>query len=222
LLNNLLVDFISGWTWYCEKHDSFGHASTEHEIKLQANSHLAFFSKLNCHVFIKNHDQTPTLLKSNISRQTPKSNYMEKIKESFARAYQKWSLEEDEELKINFNNRMSLGDLAGHHKRAEGGIVARLRKLGLVDQESPINEIRKLLDNKHSKLINAKAFTSELKTYSSVDKARYERGRDSFEEFGTVNPPPIELPDLSHTSLFSCSICSQPVIGNSCLCRNQL
>ncbi len=45
-----------------------------------------------------------------------------------------------------------------------------------------------------------------------------ERGRESLRKFGTVNPPPIKHPDLRSTSLYKCSICKKPVVGNSCAC----
>jgi hypothetical protein len=56
---------------------------------------------------------------------------------------------------------------------------------------------------------------------SSASLPRIDRGKESLAEFGMVNPPPVPHPDLKHTSLFTCSLCNQPVVGNSCLCRGQ-
>lgn len=47
---------------------------------------------------------------------------------------------------------------------------------------------------------------------------RVERGKESLRKFGLVNPPPSKSPDLHSTSLYKCSICRKPVVGNSCAC----
>jgi hypothetical protein len=53
---------------------------------------------------------------------------------------------------------------------------------------------------------------------SSLSQTSTSRGRESFKEFGMINPPPAALPDLSHTSIHNCSICAKPVVGNTCAC----
>jgi len=55
--------------------------------------------------------------------------------------------------------------------------------------------------------------------YAASASPRLERGKDSLAASGMINPPPADLPDLIHTSMFSCAICEESVIGNSCLCR---
>ena len=213
---------LSGWTWYCKIHESYGHAASENEVKHQANSHLIYIGEhaKNCDIYLKNHDEAPLLKQEHDFKVKPKSTYMEKVKESFGRAWQKWSQDEDKLLSFNFDNRMDLDELTTLHKRAEGGIVARLKKLKLVDEELSIAQVKDLLKDRHAKFVNEKAFTSPLKTASSSSSERIDRGPDSFSRFGTINPPPVQLPDLSHTSLFTCSICGKSVIGNSCLCRD--
>lgn len=47
---------------------------------------------------------------------------------------------------------------------------------------------------------------------------RVDRGKESLRKFGLVNPPPSKSPDLRSTSLYNCSICRKPVVGNSCAC----
>jgi hypothetical protein len=152
---------------------------------------------------------------------TPKpSTYMARVKENFARAWQKWDEKEDLQLRENFDARKDLMELTTLHQRAEGGIVARLKKLELLAQEVEIPEASKLLANQHEKLIKRKTYSGKLQVKNpEIAPPRLERGKDSFAEYGMINPPPAPLPDLRHTSLFTCSICQQPVIGNSCHCR---
>jgi hypothetical protein len=107
------------------------------------------------------------------------------------------------------------------HQRAEGGIFSRLKKLNLLADDVEFKDLSNLLANNHEKLVKKKTYSSPLKVVAKYNETpQVTRGRDSFEEFGMINPPPMPLPDLRHTSLFTCSICSQPVIGNSCYCRN--
>jgi hypothetical protein len=216
-----------GWSWYCEKHNSFGLSTEEGEAKQLAEEHVKYHAKLNddCKLFLKNQDTNNVSeykykfdLKPKINIKDTNSR-MGKVKSIFGRAWEKWSLQEDLELTHNFNNRMSLEVLIKHHQRANGGIVARLKKLKLVDSEASTSEIRELLKNRHDKLINKKIFSTDLK----VDRAKIyerqtERGRDSLRVYGTVNPPPVEQPDMKHTSMFQCKICGSPVIGNVCKC----
>ena len=145
---------------------------------------------------------------------------MARVKETFARAWQRWDESEDLQLRENFDARKDLMELTVLHQRAAGGIVARLKKLELLEADIEIEQASGLLANKHEKLIKRKTYAGKLKVVESKSTApRVERGNDSFAEYGMVNPPPAPIPDLRHTSMFTCSICNQPVIGNSCYCR---
>jgi hypothetical protein len=222
----LNMKFISGWTWYCEFHDSFGVGISEIEVQHMAQSHKDFYQNSGnpCQMFYKNQDAPENLTavdNSNTEQVIKKSTYMSKVKESFTRAWQKWDVAEDELLRRNFDERKDLQELCKIHQRASGGIVARLRKLDLLEAEIDVVLAEKLLENNHEKLIKRKIYSGTLKTVESKEKLkRIERGKESFSEYGTVNPPPVPLPNLKHTSLFNCSICEQPIVGNSCHCRN--
>jgi hypothetical protein len=145
---------------------------------------------------------------------------MARVKDNFARAWQKWDETEDLQLRENFDARKDLKELTVLHQRAEGGIVARLKKLELLESDIDVQQAPGLLANKHEKLIKRKTYAGKLKVVEPRSTPqRVNRGKESFAEHGMVNPPPIPLPDLRHTSIFICSICNQPVIGNSCHCR---
>ena len=216
---------MSGWTWYCEYHDSFGMGDTELEVQHMANAHTNFYLKSGnpCQLYLKNQGEPSRTLPANapVGKEIPKpSNYMSKVKENFARAWQRWDVSEDLKLRENFDARKDLQELTVLHQRAEGGIVARLKKLELLEADIEVEQASTLLANNHEKLIKRKTYSGQLKVVDNNSKTlRVERGKDSFAEYGMVNPPPEPLPDLRHTSMFTCSICSQPVIGNSCHCR---
>lgn len=74
---------------------------------------------------------------------------------------------------------------------------------------------RPLYETKEEKIKGGRKYPAKKtrKIYKSV-----ERGRQSFRKFGTVNPPPAKHPDLRGTSLYKCSVCEKPVVGNSCAC----
>jgi hypothetical protein len=154
-------------------------------------------------------------------KEPPKpSSYMARVKENFARAWQRWDEREDLQLRENFDARKDLTELTVLHQRAEGGIVARLKKLELLEADIEVQQASGLLANKHEKLIRRKTYAGKLKVVEpNSTPPRVDRGKDSFAEYGMINPPPAPLPDLRHTSMFTCSICNQPVIGNSCHCR---
>jgi hypothetical protein len=219
------MKFMSGWTWYCEYHDSFGMGDTELEVQHMANAHMNFYLKSGnpCQLYLKNQGEPSRTLgpKPPILKETPKpSNYMARVKENFARAWQRWDESEDLQLRENFDARKELKELTVLHQRAEGGIVARLKKLELLEADVEVQQASGLLANRHEKLIKRKTYSGKLKVVESKSTApRVDRGKDSFAEYGMVNPPPVPLPDLRHTSMFTCSICNQPVIGNSCHCR---
>lgn len=219
------MKFMSGWTWYCEYHDSFGTGDSELEVQHLANAHIKFSMKSGdpCQMYLKNQSKPMQISPSSVSKavDAPKpSTYMSRVKENFARAWQKWDEKEDLQLCENFDARKDLKELTTLHQRAEGGIVARLKKLELLAQDVEIHEATKLLANQHERLIKRKTYSGKLQVKKpDFTPPRLERGRDSFAEYGMINPPPVPLPDLRHTSIFTCSICQQPVIGNSCHCR---
>jgi len=219
------MKFMSGWTWYCEYHDSFGMGDTEIEVQHMANAHMNFYLKSGnpCQLYVKNQGEPSQTLPPSppTIKETPKpSNYMARVKENFERAWQRWDENEDLQLRENFDARKDLKELTVLHQRAEGGIVARLKKLELLESDIEVQQAFGLLANKHEKLIKRKTYAGKLKVVEANPTApRVDRGKDSFTEYGMVNPPPAPLPDLRHTSMFTCSICNQPVIGNSCHCR---
>ena len=198
---------------------------TELEVQHMANAHMNFYinSGNPCQLYLKNQGEPSGSLpaKAPVVKEIPKpSNYMSRVKENFARAWQRWDESEDLQLRENFDARKDLRELTSLHQRAEGGIVARLKKLELLEADIEVEQASTLLASKHEKLIKRKTYSGDLKVVESNSTApRVDRGKDSFAEYGMVNPPPAPLPDLRHTSMFTCSICSQPVIGNSCHCR---
>lgn len=219
------MKFMRGWTWYCEYHDSFGQGDTELEVQHLANAHMNFYLKSGnpCQLYLKNQGEPSQTLPPNslVINEKPKaSNYMAKVKENFARAWQRWDENEDLQLRKNFDTRKDLMELTVLHERAEGGIVARLKKLELLESDIEVQQASDLLANRHEKLIKRKTYAGKLKvTEPKSVPQRVNRGKDSFAEYGMVNAPPVPLPDLKHTSIFTCSICDHPVIGNSCHCR---
>jgi hypothetical protein len=221
------MKFMSGWTWYCEYHDSFGIGDSELEVQYTANAHMRFHIKSRnpCQLTLKNQSEPEqgsriaTLAQQDI--EIKPQNYVDKVKENFSRAWKRWDAAEDAKLKELFDTRQNLSEMTRLHQRAEGGIFARLKKLNLLGEDVEFKDAADLLENNHEKLIKKKTYSSPLKVVAKYNETpQVTRGKDSFEEFGMINPPPMPLPDLRHTSLFKCSICSQPVIGNSCYCRN--
>jgi len=57
---------------------------------------------------------------------------MAKIKKRYPRAYEKWSAEEDNELRSLFARGISNTDAAEHFRRQPSAINSRLSKLGLI------------------------------------------------------------------------------------------
>jgi len=221
------MKFMSGWTWYCEYHDSFGIGDSEQEVQYTANAHMRFHIKCGdpCQLTLKNQSepeqgkQIAALVPKVLEVKSP--NYMEMVKENFARAWKRWDAAEDAKLQELFDTRKDLSEMTRHHQRSEGAIFSRLKKLNLLDEDVEFEDLSDLLANNHERLVKKKTFSSPLKVVANYNEThQVTRGKDSFEEFGMINPPPMPLPDLRHTSLFTCSICSQPVIGNSCYCRN--
>jgi hypothetical protein len=198
---------------------------SELEVQHMANAHMHFYMKSGnpCQLYLKNQGEPSRTLPASspvVTEPLKPSNYMAKVKENFARAWQRWDESEDLQLRENFDARKDLTELTSLHQRAEGGIVSRLQKLDLLEAEIDLKQAASLLANKHEKLIKRKTYVGNLKVINpNATSPRVERGKDSFAEFGMINPPPTPLPDLRHTSMFTCSICNEPVIGNSCHCR---
>ena len=198
---------------------------SELEVQHMANAHMHFYMKSGnpCQLYLKNQGEPSRTLPASspvVTEPLKPSNYMAKVKENFARAWQRWYESEDLQLRENFDARKDLTELTFLHQRAEGGIVSRLQKLDLLEAEIDLKQAASLLANKHEKLIKRKTYVGNLKVINpNATSPRVERGKDSFAEFGMINPPPTPLPDLRHTSMFTCSICNEPVIGNSCHCR---
>ncbi len=74
---------------------------------------------------------------------------LEKKRQEHPRAYEKWSLEEDERLKKLYAQGHSIAELAKHLERNDGAIRSRLRKMGLdpdVIADSIYEETRQLVE----------------------------------------------------------------------------
>mgnify|MGYP001000221194 CR=1 FL=1 len=89
----------------------------------------------NIHPFAKNVVEEESDEQNNITKQTKGefNKYVEKIKsEGKTEAYAPWSREEDEALKEEYNNNHKVKELSEIHKRTQGAIRSRLKKLGLI------------------------------------------------------------------------------------------
>ncbi len=122
---------------------------------------------------------------------------LRKLDEIFGYAYGQYRLKVKENLLENqsFSNYLYLKSKA-HNKVLEDLTV----KYG---KNSPKARLAKRIKSRHS--------------HSATLKLG-ERGPKSLQRFGLVNPPPIKQEDLRHTSLYKCTICKKPVVGNSCAC----
>jgi superfamily I DNA/RNA helicase len=77
----------------------------------------------------KSSKQSPAKKKS-ISRSTPvKANTVIRNREINKDAYKPWTDEQDEELRIHYDNGTSLSKIAAHFGRTKGAIISRLKKL---------------------------------------------------------------------------------------------
>ena len=59
-------------------------------------------------------------------------NYISKQKQLYAKAYARWTEEEDSLLRSLFQNCMGLKEIAAKLERNVGAVRARLRKMGLL------------------------------------------------------------------------------------------
>jgi hypothetical protein len=60
---------------------------------------------------------------------------LEGLKKKYVRAYERWTDDEDEELRFLFSRDTSVSDLAAHFGRQPSAIRSRLRKLNLVKSD---------------------------------------------------------------------------------------
>ena len=62
---------------------------------------------------------------------------MEEIRRKYPNAWSKWTAEEDQQLRREFQAGMKIRECSTTHGRARGGIVSRLRKLNLISEDAP-------------------------------------------------------------------------------------
>jgi hypothetical protein len=173
------------------------------------------------------------IVRNRREKQEPVENLenIESIKIQILHIWEKahWQLSQDQ--KARFLNHPTLMKLIKLKPEFISDAVTKIRLVKLdeiygyvcgreFDEKEALGVQRKI--NK-TKLIAINTILKEVKTErkttrSSSGPTSTSRGRESFREFGMINPPPVSLPDLSHTSTHNCSICSKPVVGNSCAC----
>lgn len=61
--------------------------------------------------------------------------YIQSIRQTHPRAYEKWSEEEDESLQEKYSEGMNVTELAKYFQRQKGAIRSRLKKLNLQSEE---------------------------------------------------------------------------------------
>jgi len=62
---------------------------------------------------------------------------LEKIRQQYPRAYEKWVEEEDTYLKSKYSEGLNIQELAGILQRKPGAIRSRLLRLGLIEEATP-------------------------------------------------------------------------------------
>lgn len=60
---------------------------------------------------------------------------LDEIRRKYPKAYERWTLEEDAELRAKYQKGVGIQDLAVHFKRRPSAIRSRLAKLGLLPAE---------------------------------------------------------------------------------------
>ena len=70
------------------------------------------------------------------------------IKEKYPKAWSSWSEQEEESLVLEFERGEPLAFICDSHERAPGGIIARLRNLGLVDPKASRSEVEEVLNSR--------------------------------------------------------------------------
>ena len=220
----LRIEVDDAWTWTCEAHGSGGNTSSEDEAQHMAAAHGMLFYKdvKSCELFVQEPaDARPEDLETQTVLNSREMTYMEKVRLIFPRAWSRWSVDEDALLEESFNAGRGLKEMTELHERSEGGIVARLKGLGLLEPEITVEEARSLLvDMTPIPELTSPAQSTIIVPFGQDARDRVSLGAESLEKFGMLTPPPIPMPNLTHTSSYTCSICEQPVIGNSCLCRD--
>jgi len=90
--------------------------------------HRVMVFEENLEAFIAGFDKTLDFLGI---RQKPKSYAFEKNRQQHPKAYTKWSPDEDEALRIKYQEGMSVAELSREFQRQPGAIQSRLAKLGI-------------------------------------------------------------------------------------------
>ena len=73
--------------------------------------------------------------RSNKPQKVKDEKYIEEVRKDYPNAFQPWTKEDEELLTALFNEGKSVSDLSKSFQRNEGGIRARLDKLGLATKE---------------------------------------------------------------------------------------
>lgn len=68
-----------------------------------------------------------------MKRLIQKTYSVDKIKQTYPFAYEKWTRKEEEQLIVEFGSGLHLSEIANLHGRKTGAIKSRLRKLNLID-----------------------------------------------------------------------------------------
>ncbi len=92
----------------------------------------------------------------------------------------------------------------------------RYRRLKLTAYERVINELSSTYGRSSYRTRMAKRISK--RNIQKLKPKSEERGSKSLRRYGLVNPPPEKQVSLHHTSLYKCTICNKPVVGNSCAC----
>jgi hypothetical protein len=140
-----------------------------------------------------------------------------------------WTLEIDQRLR--FLNHPTLFKLTKLNQKLVIDAIKKIRLIKLdeiygyvfgkaVEAKETLEIQKDITRLKHTAV---KKLLSEIKegrksANSSSGTMEVTRGKESFKKFGMINPPPLQNPDLRHTSVHNCSVCSKPVVGNKCAC----
>jgi hypothetical protein len=92
----------------------------------------------------------------------------------------------------------------------------KYRRLKMIAYEKFINDLTKTYGRSSDEIRMAKRISR--RNLQKIVPKNVERGSKSLRKYGLVNPPPEKQVSLHHTSLYRCTICNKPVVGNSCAC----
>ena len=81
------------------------------------------------------------------------ANRYNQIKGQYPNFWTKWLDSEDDKLRSEFEQGLQLEQICQSHQRAPGGIVSRLRKLGLVGPIASTTEVEEILNSRRMALI---------------------------------------------------------------------